>query len=644
MYIETEEQARELFVHAPYRELESAIESAWHAYALAPAIAKGSRVRPVDALCLAASALKHSNLVIQRTALLMLQAISTDPILAESATRLLHEHFEWMKQQGRTRDNEPALWYWEETLAWIEGRHDAYLEEKQAQYRHLEPQIEQITDGKKASRLNAILTLGRAKDPYFTGAIARALDDAEDKNVKAALDALAAIRGFDAIPKIAGMLRGFWSRQALETLAALGDRSALTHIFDTLENSAAPAHILDLLSHYGRLAVFPLIAALKKCDHPEAYKNGFASVVAALRCDALADALLREAEQDAGLSENIARLLEKMYPKQLKKRAKTPLKAIAPLVSSAFGGKIVEVGARCEFALTPDGATLAYLAHGKSVTLLDARTGEARGSLAACGHPRVMALSPDGAYLLTAAYTNQRDYLVQVWKWGEWGRSLVDIAHQIEIKTLAMSWDARFLLISDMEKVRIVECGFWQDAFTFAGHPIEPAPPQPLPIAAGYAAYRPFTFLQAMPNSASVLIGDWLGWLSVLEMGTWREIAWLKSDSWAPKFAELSADGTRLAYAGHVGIRLWETATWQEQYAAAAPNGFDYMTLTPDGRHLVVEKNKKIRFLDMRTWKEAFAFDSSPVSQLRVSPDGGELYLSSSRNIQAWSLALLHAA
>ena len=644
MYIETEEQAREMFAYAPYRELEPAIDSTWHAYALAPAIAKGLRARPVDALCLAASALKHSNLVIQRTALLVLQAIGIDPILKESIKRLLDDSLGWMKQQGKNRDSEPALWYWDETLARIEGRHDAYLEEKQTQYRHFEPLIEQITDGKKAIRLNAILTLGRTKDPYFTEAISRALDDAEDKNVKAALDALAAIRGFDAIPKIAGMLRGFWARQALEALATLGDRSALAYMFETLENSAAPAYMLDLLPHYGQLAVFPLIAALKKCDHPEAYKNGFASVVAAMRCDALADALLREAAQDAGLSENITRLLEKMYPKQLKKHANTPLKAIAPLVFSAFGGKLFEVGGRGEFALTPDGGTLAYLAHGKSVTLLDARTGDALGSLAVGGYPRVMALSPNGAYLLTATFTNQRDYLVQVWKWGEWGRSLVDIENQVEIKTLAMSWDTRFLLIGDMEKVRIVECGFWHDAFTFAGHPIEPAPPPPFPITAGNAAYRPFTFLQAMPNSASVLIGDWLGWLSVLEMGTWREIAWLKSDSWAPKFAELSADGTRLAYAGHVGIRVWETATWQEQYAAAAPNGFDYMTLTPDGRYLVVEKNKKIRFLDMRTWKEAFAFDSMPVGQLLVSPDGGELYMSSSFKIRAWSLALLHAA
>ncbi len=643
MYIETEEQAREMCAHAPYSELARAIDSAWCEYALADSIADSLRTRPDDALNLAASALDHPNLVIRRTALLVAQAVGLDPAQSGQAKSLLREHIERMKQQGTYRSVEPMWLYWEETFARIEGRHDAYLAEKHTQYRHFEAYVAQIADSKKARRFAAIHALESVKDPYFTGALARALDDSEDKNVKAALNALVTIRGFDAIPKIARMLRGFWSRPALETLSAFGDRSALTYIFETLENSAPPAYMLDILAQYGRLTVQPLIAALKKCDHPAEYKNGFASVFAVLRCDELVDALLTEAAQDADLSEKIFRLLEKTYPKQLKKHsANTPaLKAISPLVFSAFGGKIFKIGTRCEIALTPDGQSLACLAHGKGVTLLDARTGEIRASLAIGGYPRVMALSPDGAYLLTATYNEQHEYTVQVWKWGEWERSLADIAHPLEIKTLAMSWDARFLFIGDTEKVRVVECNAWRDVFTFAGHEFERAPSHPL--IAGNVAYRPFTFLRALPNSSSVLIGDWLGWLSVLETETWRETAYFKCDSWAPKFAELSADGAQLVYAGHIGIRVWDTATWQERCAAAAPSGFDYMTLTPDGRYLVVEKNKKIRFLDMTTWKEAFAFDTTPVGQLLVTPDGRELLLSSASGVKAWSLALLYA-
>jgi len=643
MYIESAAQTRDFFAHAPYNELERAIESAWCDYALAAAISESLQARPDDALRLAARALSHPNFVIQQTALLVLQAVGCDPSQAEAANNRLREHIEQRKKEETFSSTEPAWLYWDETLARIEGRYDTYLAEKQKQYKYLEPAIAQMTDGKKANRLNAILSLGHTKDPYFTGVIARALDDPEDKNVKAALDALATIRGFEAIPKISGMLRGFWSRQALEALAALGDRSALTYIFETLENSAAPSYILEILPQYGRLAVYPFIAALKKFDHPEEYKNGIASILAVLRCDALIEALFDEAERDVELSEKIARLLEKMYPKQLKKySSKKSLKALAPLLSSAFGGKTFEVGGRCEFVMTPDGKSLAYLVPGKGVTLLDPRTGEKLDSLHIGGYPRVMSLSPDGAYLLTATYTDQRDYLVQIWKWGDWERSIAEITHKIEIKALAMTWDARFVLIGDMEQVRAVECGTWRDVFTFTGHEIERTPSPP--FTAGNTAYRQFNFLQAIPNSSSMLVGDWLGWLSVLDTNTWSETAWLKSDSWAPKFAELSADGSRLVYAGHVGIRVWDTTTWQELYAAASPNGFNYMTLTPDGRYLVVEKNKKIRFLDMRTWKEALAFDSALVSQLLVTPDGSELLLASSFKIKAWNLALLYAA
>ncbi|GAK49261.1 WD40 repeat, subgroup [Candidatus Moduliflexus flocculans] len=642
MYLETAAQVREMFAHAPYDELERAIESAWCDYTLAGSIADSLRARPEEAFWLAKSALNSSHLVIQYTALLVLQTISADQAQADAAKPLLREHIEQAKQ-GKFQRDEPAWHYWEETLAKIEGRHDAYLTEKHAQYRHLEPHVAQITNGKKANRLNAIQMLEQTKDPYFTKTIARALDDAEDKNVKAALNALATIRGFDAIPQIAGMLRGFWSRQALETLAALGDRSALTYIFETLENSAAPSYILDLLPQYGHLAIQPLIAALKKFDHPEEYKNGLASVVAILRCDALAEALLVEAEQDADLSEKIVHLLEKMYPKQLKKpSAKKSLTTIAPIVFSAFGGRTFEIGARGTFAITPEGKSLASLMLGKGVTVLDTRTGERRGSLAMNGSPHAMSLSPNGAYLLTATYTDRHEYLAQVWKWGEWEQSLAALAHPLEINTLTMSWDARFLLIGDTEKVRVVECGTWRDVFTFTGHPVEPVS-QPFVITAGNTNYRSFTFLQALPNSSFVLIGDWLGWLSVLEMETWRETAWLKSDSWAPKFAELSADGSRLVHAGHAGIHVWDTTTWQTLYSAVAPTGFDYMTLTPDGRYLVAEKSKKIRFFDMQTWKEAFAFDSAPVGQLLVTPDSRELFLSSSFKIKAWSLALLYS-
>lgn len=606
----------EYFQQASHYELVQSIEIVWFDYGLSNFVAEGLQARPEEAFKLAQLAVKHKNRVIWRTALKVLEKAGVHPSCRQAVLALLNELAE--------RANKPSKWPdWhllKEIIARIEGTYDEHLTQKQHTHRYLAANVQRLDSSKKSERYVGMYALLGTHDPYFTDVLVRALLAEDDqKNIRFLLRGLVDINGFEAIPYIAQMLGGPHTKQALAALTRFGDRCVLTYLFNNIPAKLAPSLYKNALPPYRRLAKHALIAAIKTLDTPETYKREFSTIFTALRSDSLAKELVAYAEHDAAFADKLFGLLRKLYPKQFKK---VDSQTVKPSMRQMLGGRHIDKKGLSGLLITPDGKYLLTLSRGKGVDILSTTTWKQHASLKVEGYPMLFNLSPDGRYILTVKWiAAQRAYIVEIWEFGNWGTPVASFKRPTAINFAAMTCQNTHLLIGGEPTVTVLEFGTWREVIELKGHD-------------GRVSY-----IQSIPGQNVTITGDWRGWLYVWDETTWNQIHRLKSDSWAPKFAELSSDGALLAYGGYPGIKIWETASWQEIVSMPKPKNINYLTLTPDAKRVIIGSGKKLKVLDSETWKETLKFDHNDLIQfIAALPAGNHVVTGGYNGIQVWDI------
>ncbi len=620
-------RVREYFKTATYEKLVQSIEIAWFDYALVNFICAGLQERPDEALKLAQMALNHRNQVIQRTALKVLERVGMEISRAQEVLDILAKRFEKPKT--------PLKHLIEEIRTKVERRYNTSSTSRQQEYAMTKKYKKFLTSSKKSERYAGMSGVVNLKDPCFTDMLARALDVEEDKkHIKFLLRGMVEIGGFDAISTMSRFFEGPYARQALEAVSKLGDRSVLTFLFNRIATKLPASYYRDFLPVYGDLAIEPLLYTLKTMENPVLYKSVFANIFTMLRSNALIQSIIAVIENDAEFADKFASLMLKIYPKLFEKagtqkKAGTPsLNGIKQAMLLTLGGTKIERKYITGMFLTPDGTHLVVLTHGQGhqnqVSLFSTSTWKQESSPKITGDPSLIALSVDGSYLFTARYDSSiRSNCVEIWEFGRWKTPVGRFPHSKRINNVNATSDHRYIVVGGEKTVRVIKFGSWQEVMELKGYD-----------------WR-VSFMQPIPGKHMLMIGDWQGWLHVWDELTWNQIARIKSDSWAPKFAELSSDGKLLVYAGYIGIKVWETETWQETLSVSKPKGFDYMTLTPDSKYLIVSKTKTLRFLKFGTWKEVLKLDNDEkIGNIIVTPDEKQVITSGNSGIRIWDIDL----
>lgn len=628
---------REYLRKASEAELRQSIDIVWCDYALSHTIASALQTRPEDAISVAKTAIQHSNLVIQWTAIQVLTTVGSTPTHQQETLEILQTRLNYLSDDSRRSRERPMQHIIKEALARVNHQYDAYRAAAQRDYAFGECYIRLLRSPKKNERYAGIYSIVRAEHPYFAIALAEAAAaeaaraDGDAKIVKTTLKGLFDIRGFEAIPTITRLLDGPYAKTALETLAKFGDRSGLRYLFTHLDLKAIPAHFRGALQQYGDLVLHPLCAIIKRLENPAAYKKPFAGIFASFRSDDFVRTLIAEAEHDPIFAEKLVQLVQAMYPKQFKtskKKGAPPLSfsQAQPLLPMLLGGKIIPKASISAFLLTPDKSRLIVLTHTqqKRVTLFNSMTWNEENVIPVNGYPLAIGITPDGKYLLAAAYiSQQKAYTVDIWEIDGQSSPIGSFTHSGQVEALGATSDSRRLLIGDRNSVRVVEFGSWKEVTELQGH-----------------EWR-VSFLATIPEQRLLLTGDWQGWLQVWDETTLNQVARIKSDSWAPKFATLSSDRQLLVYAGHIGVHIWETRGWREIFSQPKPKNIDCMALMPDGKHLVAGIQKKLRILKLDTLKEIVTFESDTlIRHIEVTADGKHVITFGNKGLKVWNIDL----
>ena len=608
---------------ASSQELAAAIELAWCDYNLIPALRAGLSQRPDEALQLVSHALTYENHVIRLAALSVLQDLSRRPEYAPAALAQL--------QALALRVNDPLWHHWQKALAVAQGQESALALARQETLKTWQSWITQLRSPFKGPREFAFKQLAETKDPCLTEALAQALEhETDEKVLKHLLAALADIRGFAAIPAITPFLGGEYTKNAVETLSILGDRSVLTFIMNHLDAKAVPVFYQEVLARYGTLALPPLLAAIKRLDEPAKYKRAFASMLAGLRSDGLTQQVMQTAADDSIFATKLADLLRSVFPAQRKKSRKPPSGAfetaralIQKWLPFLSGGQRLATDGLSDLALSPNGAFLA-IATARQIQIYDTTTWQRIARLPEQTAIRMICFAPDNRRLAVVKFQQQTvKNVVEIWEHGTGERCADGLELPCQIESIGFTGSGQYFLIGRDTSVLVVDAATWREVCELPGHGVR------------------VSYVQAVPHSNMILTGDWNGKLCVWDETDWHQIATLKADSWAPRFASLTADGRRLVYGGHIGFKIWDTQSWQEVASSKKPANLNCAVVSPDGAVIVAGTEKNLRVFGATDWQELLVLENDVnISALRMLADGKRLLTWTRHEVKVWNLDL----
>lgn len=630
------QQIRAYFAQASDDELTLSIERLWCDVACAPAIAEGLRARPEQVLRLVRQALTQINPAIQYTALRVLRTLPPESSHAQAACQMLTE----TPPEARTPKIKKQFAYLlAETQAYLNGRAANFRQETLRRLSSYSATIKNLTSPHKNVRKFAMQEIAKTNDPAFVEVITPLLhQETESKNIKALLECLAEIGGFEAIPVIQPLLGGEFTAYALETLSRLGDRSALTYIFTQMADKKLPEYAQKALTRSGDFVLYPFVDAVKQITSPTAVKKFFSTLWPVIGSPTLQARLNDAAAHDPALASHpIMAYLQPDRPLAAKIEAvraaanKAERKALlTSLTTATYIPKHPQ-----SIYPTPDGQGVILfeqITHPRRLSILRAEDWAITREIPLADHVMGAAMSRDGAYVLVSRLEQHgdRNYKLDFWAVGQWEQPAKTLTSTAIVGPCAytLTFDHRTLLLGGDRMAQVASAETGEILRTLPGHE--------------HTQYMEVKYVDVIPNTPFALSGDWLGKLNVWDTTDWHLVTSLKSDSWKAQWTAISGDGKYLVYAGHIGIKLWATATWTEVAAAKKPTGINSVALSPDGRFVLVGALKKLHILELPTLQPYVVLDNDDyITEIAVMPDGRHfLTENGKKGLKIWHLDL----
>jgi WD40 repeat protein len=631
--------------HASYEELVRSIEIAWFDYSLSSAIVEGLRARPAEACKLAQMAFGYKSLVMQNTAIRVLEQLSPGNAGVSSALNVdkmsappgagetpvfpgtYMQQVLNVLQKQLNKAKEPVKYRIEEAIAKVEGRNEEYIKARQTRFNVHTDHVKNLTSPKRSDRVKALKALAKTKDPCFTQVLIRAI---ENPDWQVPLDApvvLVKIGGVEAIPKLVSLLKTDFQHFAAQALYQLGDRRGLEYFLRRRLSSALESYVP--FSEYGSLIVHPLLSLVKTLDKPEQYKEGFFSLFNLFRSKEFAQKIMEYLEQDAELAEKFVAILARTHPGQYEKFLGNRDQVLYPgvavrreLVAATLGENPNKLITRLksnylvqDLALTPDGKYLLTMnVYGEvAVWKTDAWKKDSSFTLKCKKYSYFLhqiALTPDGKYVVTP---NTCDNAIELLEFGTWERCFVALKLGAEVHAVGVTADGKYILGGGEDSIKAWEFGTWRKVAELGGH------------SGGIKV------IKAIPGKNWMVTGDCNGVIHVWDQATWQKIADLKVNSLAQNTVVVSHDGhyviaieTPASYL-ETKVKVWETMTWKAvaYLTIPSPVPITCLAFTPDNRYVIAAASGTMKFLEVGSWREILTMSSSDdVRTVTVTPDG----------------------
>ena len=286
-------------------------------------------------------------------------------------------------------------------------------------------------------------------------------------------------------------------------------------------------------------------------------------------------------------------------------------------------------------AFSPDGNLLAAAYSDNAIVLYDPTDGREIQTLSGhTGRVTRVAFSPDSRVLASASF----DKTIKIWD-VDTGQELRTLTgHTDWVTALAFSPDGTMLASGGNDcALRI-----WGPPDAVAAVSVPPPAPTPLPPT---VRAKLKTLLESewahqvawSPNGKLLAVDAYH--IVLYDAQTLKQVHVIDSVQW-PNSIAFSPDNTMLAAASHDGIKVWNTASWDELRSIPGTGDAQHVDWSPDGTLLAVSIQQAIKVIDFASGEERFTLNAGSYgSNLAFSPDGRSLFAQGNGGLRRWNIA-----